>query len=192
MIKFFASWCRACKAMSPKIDSISDEWPEVEFYEIMFDNNKKLCKSLGIKVLPFIEIVAGTNGKVESFSCGPSKISQLQVRKVDRFTDDRCACACACKPCPLSTLYLRLVGRGASALFYGPSPPFRFAGEARDARWLRRDPMHQRRADARRRLSRRTRTFGSLQAVWTMVRKRLNGVCLRQRGCLNIYTHVFG
>ena len=45
----------------------------------MFDNNKKLCKSLGIKVLPFIEIVAGSNGKVESFSCGPSKISQLQV-----------------------------------------------------------------------------------------------------------------
>ena len=27
----------------------------------MFDNNKKLCKSLGIKVLPFIEIVAGSN-----------------------------------------------------------------------------------------------------------------------------------
>ena len=80
VIKFFASWCRACKAMSPKIDTISSEWPEVEFYEIMFDNNKKLCKSLGIKVLPFIEIVAGSNGKVESFSCGPSKISQLQEK----------------------------------------------------------------------------------------------------------------
>ena len=46
----------------------------------MFDDNKKLCKSLGIKILPFVEIVAGTAGKVESFSCGPSKISQLQAR----------------------------------------------------------------------------------------------------------------
>merc|ERR1712216_203037 len=80
VIKFFASWCRACKAMAPKIDTISEEWADIEFYEIMFDNNKKLCKSLGIKVLPFIEIVAGTNGKVESFSCGPSKISQLQAK----------------------------------------------------------------------------------------------------------------
>ena len=34
---------------------------------------------LGIKVLPYIEIVNG-NGKVESFSCGPSKISLLQAR----------------------------------------------------------------------------------------------------------------
>ena len=33
VIKFFASWCRACKAMSPKIDTISSEWPEVELYQ---------------------------------------------------------------------------------------------------------------------------------------------------------------
>ena len=30
VIKFFASWCRACKAMAPKIDTISGEWPQVE------------------------------------------------------------------------------------------------------------------------------------------------------------------
>ena len=80
VIKFHASWCRACKAMAPKLARIADDWPDIEFYEIMFDDNKKLCKSLGIKILPFVEIVAGSAGKVESFSCGPSKISQLQAR----------------------------------------------------------------------------------------------------------------
>ena len=83
---------------------VSSPYPhpeQVEFYEIMFDNNKKLCKSLGIKVLPFIEIVAGSNGKVESFSCGPSKISQLQVHTYVYI---------ACPPAPHRT---RLVGRGA-------------------------------------------------------------------------------
>ena len=80
VIKFFASWCRACKAMAPKISRVAEDWPDIEFYEIMFDDNKKLCKSLGIKILPFVEIVAGSAGKVESFSCGPSKISQLQAR----------------------------------------------------------------------------------------------------------------
>jgi len=80
VIKFFASWCRACKAMGPKFLRVTDDWPDVEFCEILFDNNKKLCKTLGIKILPYVEIVAGTDGKVESFSCGPSKISQLQAK----------------------------------------------------------------------------------------------------------------
>ena len=46
----------------------------------MFDNNKKLCKKLGIKVLPYVEIVGGGDGKVEAFSCGPSKIGVLQEK----------------------------------------------------------------------------------------------------------------
>ena len=82
VIKFYASWCRACKAMAPKYQRVTEEWQDngsgIEFYEILFDNNKKLCKQLGIKILPFMEIVAGSNGKVEGFTCGPSKISRLQ------------------------------------------------------------------------------------------------------------------
>ena len=80
VIKVFASWCRACKAMAPKLDKVAKGYPEIEFYDLMFDNNKKLCKKLGIKVLPYIEIVKGGEGKVEGFSCGPSKIGQLEEK----------------------------------------------------------------------------------------------------------------
>ena len=78
VIKFYASWCRACKAMAPKFERVAQDWPEVEFCEILFDSNKKLAKNLGIKILPYIEIITGSAGKVEGFSCGPSKISKLQ------------------------------------------------------------------------------------------------------------------
>lgn len=66
--------------MSPKLDKVAKEYPEVEFYDLLFDNNKKLCKKMGIKVLPYIEIVKGGEGKVEAFSCGPSKIGMLQEK----------------------------------------------------------------------------------------------------------------
>lgn len=90
VIKFYASWCRACKAMAPKFQRVADDAPpEMEFYEILFDNNKKLCKSLGIKILPFIEIVAGSKGKIEGFTCGPSKISLL-MGKVEELAADSC------------------------------------------------------------------------------------------------------
>ena len=50
---------------------------------------QKLCKSLGIKILPYMEIVAGTKGKSEGFTCGPSKISLL-MRKLEDVSADYC------------------------------------------------------------------------------------------------------
>merc|ERR1719231_1594570 len=69
--------------MAPKYVRVAEDWPNIEFYEILFDDNKKLCKSLGIKILPFMEIVAGSQGKVDSFTCGPSKISKLMSKLED-------------------------------------------------------------------------------------------------------------
>ena len=97
----------------------------------MFDNNKKLCKSLGIKVLPYLEIIAGSKGKVESFSCGPSKISQLQARPWPTRT-------CRCEPCAC-----RLSCAGAALRVTGAVCP-----SARRRSWRRTGVISARRSRA--------------------------------------------
>jgi thiol-disulfide isomerase/thioredoxin len=78
VIGFFATWCRACKATKPKFMKITQSWPNVEFCEILFDNNKDLAREKGIKSLPFFEIYTGDKERIEAFQCGPSKIGRLE------------------------------------------------------------------------------------------------------------------
>lgn len=91
VIKYYASWCRACKALGPKVEKIARAYKDkrVAFYELEFETNKEMCKQLGIKVLPWIEIFSSSAGKVESFSCGPSKASQI-VEKLKIYLNGEC------------------------------------------------------------------------------------------------------
>ncbi|KAJ1624761.1 hypothetical protein T492DRAFT_1044687 [Pavlovales sp. CCMP2436] len=50
VVKYYASWCRACKALGPKVEKIARNHPDVRFYELEFEANKVFCKELGIKV----------------------------------------------------------------------------------------------------------------------------------------------
>eukprot|EP00747_Dinoflagellata_sp_TGD_P167456 gnl/TRDRNA2_/TRDRNA2_191898_c0_seq1.p1 gnl/TRDRNA2_/TRDRNA2_191898_c0~~gnl/TRDRNA2_/TRDRNA2_191898_c0_seq1.p1 ORF type:complete len:280 (-),score=47.24 gnl/TRDRNA2_/TRDRNA2_191898_c0_seq1:165-1004(-) len=79
IFKFYAPWCRACKAMGAKLAKIAEEFPEARFFEVSFDDNKDLIKSLGIKKLPFVEIKRGTE-ELEAFPCGPAKVPMLKEK----------------------------------------------------------------------------------------------------------------
>jgi len=97
IMKFYAPWCRACKGLEPKFIQISkdtkyDKLPLL-FAQMSVQHNKAYIKSIGILALPSVHIYSGTEGLVENFPCGPSKlpvlkkkIAQVVNSKVDATT----------------------------------------------------------------------------------------------------------
>jgi len=84
VIKFYAPWCRACKSVEPKFVQISKD-PKyadipIVFGQLSVQHNKQYVKSLGIMALPSVQIYAGSEGLVENFPCGPSKIPMLKKK----------------------------------------------------------------------------------------------------------------
>ena len=99
VIKFYASWCKSCAKFGAKYRQLALEEGDqadtdgrvlaagrVRFAEVEFGANKRMCKSFGIKRLPYVHIHKGKAGKLEDFVCGPSKFQQL-IDKVKEYRD---------------------------------------------------------------------------------------------------------
>jgi len=94
VIKFYAPWCKSCQKMGVKFrnmakkegDIISTKSQEliktgrVRFAEIEFSSNAPLCRSLGIKRLPYVNLHKGEMGQLAAFPCGPSKFPILESK----------------------------------------------------------------------------------------------------------------
>ncbi|MCO5592531.1 hypothetical protein L7F22_046534 [Adiantum nelumboides] len=76
VVEFFATWCGSCKALYPKLCQLAGEHPDIEFLKVNFDENKAMCKSLNVKVLPFFHFYRGAEGRLDSFSCSLSKLEE--------------------------------------------------------------------------------------------------------------------
>lgn len=54
------------------------EYPDVLLVKVNFEANRAMCKSLGIKVLPFFHFYHGAQGRVAAFSATVSKLQRLK------------------------------------------------------------------------------------------------------------------
>ncbi|XP_019068730.2 thioredoxin-like 2-1, chloroplastic isoform X2 [Solanum lycopersicum] len=82
IVEFYGTWCASCRALFPKVCMIAEKHPEILFIKVNFDENKSLCKSLNVKVLPYFHFYRGADGLLDSFSCSLAKLkgSVLLVR----------------------------------------------------------------------------------------------------------------
>lgn len=90
VVDFYAHWCNSCRALYPKLCKLARANPDVVFLKINWMDNKALCKSLGIKALPYFHFYRGAEGRVEAFSASITKFQKLKDA-VARHSTPRCS-----------------------------------------------------------------------------------------------------
>lgn len=90
VVDFFARWCGSCKALYPKLCKICEANPDMLMLKLNFDDNKQLCKTLGVKVLPFFQFYRGAEGQVAAFSASVAKVQKLRDA-LEEFGPARCS-----------------------------------------------------------------------------------------------------
>ncbi|KAF8393521.1 hypothetical protein HHK36_021765 [Tetracentron sinense] len=78
IVDFYGTWCASCRALFPKLCKTAEEHPDILFVKVNFDENKPMCKSLNVKVLPYFHFYRGADGQLESFSCSLAKFQKIK------------------------------------------------------------------------------------------------------------------
>lgn len=54
VVDYYANWCQPCKTLSPIIESVEKELPDVLFKKVDVDNNEDLAVSNSVRGLPTV------------------------------------------------------------------------------------------------------------------------------------------
>ena len=57
LIDFFATWCNPCRMMSPIIDEIAEEHPELVVAKVDVDQNPELASEFKVMSIPTLVVV---------------------------------------------------------------------------------------------------------------------------------------
>lgn len=68
LIDFFATWCGPCKMVSPVVDQIAAERPDIKVCKLDVDKNLDLARSFQIMSVP--TLVAMKNGEIINKTVG--------------------------------------------------------------------------------------------------------------------------
>lgn len=76
IVDFYADWCGPCKMMSPIIDEIAEEMPEIKVGKVNVDNNGELAMKYNVSSIPTIMIVK--NGEVSKTFVGVTEKEKIK------------------------------------------------------------------------------------------------------------------
>jgi len=82
VVKFGANWCGPCRQLSPIIELVEPNFPQIEFLDIDVDNELELSLELGAKSFPNIvfvshgETLKNSNGEIKRL-IGVQSVNEL-------------------------------------------------------------------------------------------------------------------
>ena len=76
VIDCYASWCGPCKMLSPIIDSLADEYKDIEFYKVNVDDAEIITEEFNIMSIPTLLIFE--NGELKEKVVGLKSKSELE------------------------------------------------------------------------------------------------------------------
>lgn len=68
LLDFWASWCGPCRMLSPVVDEVAEENPQIKVGKINVDEEGDLAASFGVMSIPTLVVIK--NGQVVNQSVG--------------------------------------------------------------------------------------------------------------------------
>ena len=81
LVNFFASWCPPCKAIAPKFEALSTEYPDISFLKIDIDENPEAAGDAGIRSVPTFQFANGQSKLAEFAGADESALAD-NIRKL--------------------------------------------------------------------------------------------------------------
>ena len=75
LIDFFATWCGPCKMVSPVVDEIANERPDIKVCKLDVDRNLDLARTFQVMSVP--TLVAMKNGEIVNKIIGAMPKDQI-------------------------------------------------------------------------------------------------------------------
>ncbi len=75
LLDFWASWCGPCRMVSPIIDEIASEHPEIKVGKVNVDEEPELASSFKVMSIPSLFVIK--DGKVVNSSAGAKPKNQI-------------------------------------------------------------------------------------------------------------------
>lgn len=75
LIDFYADWCGPCRMVSPIIDEIAEENPEIQVCKVNVDENPDLAGQFGVMSIPTLVVME--KGEIKAKSMGAKPKAQI-------------------------------------------------------------------------------------------------------------------